>query len=119
MKKLKSALVTLIVIGLAVPVLAAEFTFHGDFNNRFMVYTDQSGLFAGAGEQSLADSRRIKKGGASDSWGEIKYRLWVDAATNDGNVRGVYAVELGALDFGKPPSDTGAGPSQGAWSGRI
>ncbi|MGB6012870.1 MAG: hypothetical protein WBI57_16530 [Desulfobacterales bacterium] len=113
MKKLKSALVTLIVIGLAVPVLAAEFTFHGDFNNRFMVYTDQSGLFAGAGEQSLADSRRIKKGGASDSWGEIKYRLWVDAATNDGNVRGVYAVELGALDFGKPPSDTGAGPSQG------
>ncbi|MBW2572713.1 MAG: hypothetical protein JRE61_10275 [Deltaproteobacteria bacterium] len=113
MKRLRLILFAVLVLGLTVPALGAEFTFHGDFNNRFMVYTDQSGLFAGAGEQSLADSRLIKKGGASDSWGEIKYRLWLDAATNDGNVRGVYAIELGALDFGKPPSDTGAGPSQG------
>lgn len=111
MKKLEFALVVLIVLGLTAPVLGAEIAIHGDFNNRFMVYTDQSGLFAGAGEQSTAATRRIKKEGRSDSWGEIKYRLWVDAATNDNKVKAVYAIELGALHFGKPK--TTAGASQG------
>jgi hypothetical protein len=111
MKRLTFALVVLIVLGLTAPVLGAEIAIHGDFNNRFMVYTDQSGLFAGAGEQSTAAARRIKKDGVSDSWGEIKYRLWVDAATNDNKVKAVYAIELGALHFGKPK--TTAGASQG------
>jgi hypothetical protein len=113
MKRLRLILFAVLVLGLTVPALGAEFTFHGDFNNRFMVYTDQSGLFAGAGEQSILEPRLIKKGGASDSWGEIKYRLWLDASTNDGKVKGVYAIELGALHFGKPPSLTNAGKSQG------
>ncbi len=104
MKRLKFALVALIVLGLTAPALGAEFTFHGDFNNRFMVYTDQAGLFAGAGEQSTAAARRIKKDGRSDSWGEIKYRLWVDAATNDNKVKAVYAIELGTVQFGTPGS---------------
>ncbi len=111
MKKLEFALVALIVLGLTTPVLGAEIAIHGDFNNRFMVYTDQSGLFAGAGEQSTAANRRIKKDGVSDSWGEIKYRLWVDASTNDNKVKAVYAIELGALHFGK--EKTTAGASQG------
>ena len=109
MKRLKFALVALMVLGLTAPVLGAEFTFHGDFNNRFMVYTNQVGLFASAGEQSILPAKPIKDGGRSDSWGEIKYRLWVDASTNDGKVKGVYAIELGALHFGR----SGAGKSTG------
>lgn len=104
MKRLKFAFVSLIVLGLAAPLLGAEIAIHGDFNNRFMVYTNQAGLFASAGEQSTAAERRIKKDGVSDSWGEIKYRLWVDAATNDNKVRAVYAIELGTLQFGKSGS---------------
>ncbi|MDH3575794.1 MAG: hypothetical protein OET07_15970 [Desulfobacteraceae bacterium] len=111
MKSLKRVLAALIVVGLTAPVFGADIAIHGDFNNRFMVYTDQSGVFAGAGEQSTDAKRRIKKDGVSDSWGEIKYRLWVDAATNDNKVKAIYAIELGALHFGKPK--TTAGASQG------
>jgi len=104
MKRLRFVWVALIVLGLTPPVLGAEIAIHGDFNNRFMVYTNQAGLFAGAGEQSTAAGKRIKKDGVSDSWGEIKYRLWVDAATNDNKVKAIYAVELGALHYGKQGS---------------
>jgi len=115
MKRLPFVLAVLIVLGLSAPLLGAEVAIHGDFNNRFMVYTDQSGLFAGAGEQSLAANRRIKKDGVSDNWGEIKYRLWVDAATNDNKVKAVYAIELGALHFGK--SGTLGRSTGGSFSG--
>jgi len=111
MKKLKFMLIVFVVLGLTVPAMGAEIKLHGDFNNRFMVYTNQSGFFKGAGEQKTAAANRLKKDGVSDSWGEIKYRLWMEAATNDGNAKGVYAIELGALHFGR--AKTTAGASQG------
>jgi len=107
MKRLKLALVVLLVLGLAAPVLCAEVALHGDFNNRFMVYTDQAGLFAGPGDQTTAANRQIADDGVSDSWGEIKYRLWVDAATNDDKVKAVYGIELGALHFGDSNDSSG------------
>jgi len=111
MKKLKFALAILLVLGLAVPALSAEVALHGDLNNRFMVYTNQSGFFKGAGYSSNATPGKIVKDGVSDFWGETKYRLWVEGATNDGAVKGVYAIELGSLRFGAPK--TTAGASQG------
>jgi len=107
MKRLKFSLVALIVIGLTVPALGADIAIHGDFKTRFMVYTDQAGLFGGGGGQKTAAERRIKKDGVSDSWGEIKYRLWVDAATNDNKVKAVYAIELGSLHFGDSNRSSG------------
>ena len=100
MKRFGLLLVFALVLGLAMPAVGAEFGVHGDFNNRFTAYTNQSGLVAGAGEQSTAANRRIKDDGVSDHWASIKYRLWTDAATNDGAVKGVYAIELGAIHFG-------------------
>ena len=100
MKKFGVLLVFALVLGLAMPAVGAEFSFHGDFNNRFTTYTNQSGLVAGAGEQSTADNRRIKDDGVSDQWASFKYRLWTEAATNDGAVKGVYAIELGAIHYG-------------------
>jgi hypothetical protein len=90
-------------------VLGAEFTFHGDLNNRFMLYTNQSGFYSGAGDNSTAAAQRIKDGGVSDSWGELKYRLWTEAATDDGAVKGVFAIEIGALRYGR----SGSGKSLG------
>lgn len=111
MKKLKFALAVLLVLGLTVPAMGAEVSIHGDLNNRFMVYTNQSGLFKGAGYSSNPTSGTIVKDGISDFYGETKYRLWVDGSTNDGAVKGVYAIELGSLRFGK--AKTTAGASQG------
>ncbi|MFO7556614.1 MAG: alginate export family protein [Desulfobacterales bacterium] len=102
MKRLKLAFVVLLVLGLTAPVFGAEVTIHGDLNNRFMVYTNQSSFFKGAGYSSNAESGTITKDGTSDSWGETKYRMWVEGATNDGNVKGVYAIEMGSLRYGQP-----------------
>jgi hypothetical protein len=114
MKKFTFVLAALMVLGVAGPVLGAEVAFHGDLNNRFMVYTDQAGLFVGAGETSFADRRVIKKDGVSDSWADIKYRLWMEAATNDDKVKGVYGIELGAVKFGRTGQGSATG---GAFSG--
>jgi hypothetical protein len=101
MKKFGVLLIFALVLGLAMPAVGAEFKFNGDFNNRFTLYTNQSGFFKTAGEQTTAADRRIKDDGQSDHWGNIKYRLWTTASTNDGAVKGVYAIELGALHFGR------------------
>jgi len=99
MKKLALLAGVMLALGFAGSALAAEFAFHGDLNNRFMAYTDQAGMFSGS-ETVKSAGGSIDKDGVDESWGEIKYRLWVEAATNDGKVKGVYAIELGALRFG-------------------
>jgi hypothetical protein len=92
-------------LGMPLPAMSVDFTVHGDLNHRFS-FTNQSGLVSGAGEQSTDEARLIKKGGVNGNWANIKYRLWGDASTNDGKIRGVYAVELGGLHFGKQASDS-------------
>jgi hypothetical protein len=105
MKKFGPLLVFALVLGLAMPAVGAELKFHGDLNNQFTVLTNQAGLFNSPGEQDrkgAGDSdETIKDGGVSDHWGDVKYRLWVDAATNDGDVRGVVATEMSGLRYGK------------------
>ena len=84
-----------IVAGLAMTVAmsaagtaqAVKFEFHGDLDHRFTVFTDQV-RFPGSAE--LVD------GSANDNIGEVKYRLWTTAATDDDQVKGVFA----------PPSPT-------------
>ncbi len=99
MRKAAWVLGVLLAVGLAGSASAAEFKFHGDLNNRFMVYTDQAGMFNKA-EAIGNGSSAITQGGIDESWGEVKYRLWAEAATDDGKVKGVYAIELGAVKFG-------------------
>jgi hypothetical protein len=101
MKRFGLLLIFALVLGLAMPAVGAEFKVNGDFNNRFTVYTDQAGLVAGAGDNSTAASRRIKDDGQSDHWGGAKYRMWTTASTNDGAVKGVYAIEMGNLRYGQ------------------
>jgi hypothetical protein len=112
MKRFGLLLIFALVLGLAMPAVGAEFKVNGDFNNRFTVYTDQAGLVAGAGDNSTAASRRIKDDGQSDHWGGAKYRMWTTASTNDGAVKGVYAIEMGNLRYGQGGSvgrSTGGG----------
>ncbi len=96
MKKFK-VLVCIAVLCL-VPVMhagAAEFEFHGDMNNR-------------AGYSNHFDFLRSDQEGAidpdssvSDFTASIKYRFWFDASTDDDDLKGVFAIEIGALEFGE------------------
>ena len=109
-KPLKILLAVLLALVVATPAMAMKFEFHGDFFTRFMVYTDQVGFFGSdSGAQVLDPDDR------ADSWGEIKSRLVFSGANDDGSVIGVYALEVGALRFGR---DAGTGASlQGGFSG--
>jgi len=95
MKKFWLLLIFLLAIGFTFPAMAAEFTFNGDFNNRFQLYTNQNGFFV-AEQQGVIRDKDV-----NDNFGEAKYRLWTEAATNDGDIKGVFAVEIGGLRFGE------------------
>lgn len=91
-------------------VHAVEFEFNGDLNNRFQLYTNQNNFFnndkpgATLGDES-------GKASISDSYGEIKYRLWTTVSSDDENVIGVYAIEVGGVRFGREGSEKSEGGS--------
>jgi hypothetical protein len=93
---------------LVTPVIAADFVFHGDLNNRFGLYTNQQGFFASDQKGTIDDGDR------PDSFASLKYRLWTEATSNDGAVKGVFAVEVGAVRFGRNGGGKGEG---GGFSG--
>jgi hypothetical protein len=105
MKRFGVLLVFALVLGLAMPAVGAEFTFNGDLNNRFTAYTNQSGFYRGAGETSnptfSATNNKLKDDGQDSMWAGAKYRLWTTAATNDGAVKGTYAIEFGNRRYGQ------------------
>ena len=84
----------LLLVIIAVPVLSADIKIKGDFNNRFTIYNNHNDWFQ-------AEKGVLGDGNSSDSWGEAKYRMWFDAATNDGKVKGVWAWEVGSLEYGQ------------------
>jgi len=95
-KNLKILLVVALALTVAAPAMAAKFAFHGDMDNRFNLYTNQIGWFGGdSGSQVLDDD------GRNDTFGEIKYRLWTEMATDDGSIKGVYGIEVGGVKFGQ------------------
>ena len=116
MKKFIAVLAAVFAAGLCAQAGAAEIEFHGDLNNRFNLYTNQANMFSSVEgvrfnqDNEAAEDRAIQEDGVDELWGDIKYRLWTTAATNDGAVRGTYAIELGVIRYGN--SDRG-----GAFSG--
>ncbi len=86
-------------LGYSVSVHAAKFEFHGDMNNRFQAYTNQRDWFDGAG--STGKRERLKDDGETENYGELKYRFWFEAATDNNEVRGVFATEIGGLKYGE------------------
>ena len=105
MKKLGFIVAFAIVFSFAVESVAAEFEFHGDMNNRFVIYTDRSDWLRN--EQQ----GQINKKAVEATYGELKYRFWFEAADDDGDVKGVYAIEVGGIRFGREGSGKGQGGS--------
>ncbi|MBN2705256.1 MAG: hypothetical protein JXR89_02310, partial [Deltaproteobacteria bacterium] len=102
-------LAVLLMVAVAVPALAADVQIKGDFNNRFMVYTNHNDWLDG-------ESGVLRDGSSNETWGEAKYRMWFDATTNDGKVKGVWAFEIGGLEYGTP-STGGKSSTGGSYSG--
>jgi len=113
MKKLALLVGVMLVLGFAGSALAVEFQVHGDMNNRFMLYTNQAPLYS---TSETAKSRNIDKNEISEAWMDIKYRIWFEAASDDGKVKGVYAIELGNIRAGDG-SVLGGSTKGGAFSG--
>ena len=98
MKKLSLMFIIVVFFaGLSEMTYALEINFHGDLNHRFQA-TNRADFLTG---DSKTNRPEINDGDVDSFFGEIKYRLWVDAATNDGKVKGVVATEIGGLRFGE------------------
>ncbi|WP_420389538.1 hypothetical protein [Marinobacter sp.] len=80
-------------------VQAAKFDFHGDMNNRFQAYSNQRDWFNGSGLTGKENT--LKDDGETENFGELKYRFWFEAATDNDEVKGVYATEIGGIRYGE------------------
>lgn len=120
MKKLVCILGALLALGLAGQAFALDVAVHGDLNNQFNLYTNQALLYKGTEAvanpvKNLVDPVKNPQGFAVQDhsngafFGQIKYRLWTELSTNDGKVKGVYAIELGGLRFGDSTYKKGGG----------
>lgn len=107
MKRFNVLLAVCLMLSLVSPALAVNFDFHGDFNNRFMVYTNHIDWFK-------SEKGSLQDGDVDESFGEIKYRLWTEASSDNDAIKGVYAVELGGIHFGEKNYSKGGG---GGFSG--
>ncbi|MCD6292716.1 MAG: hypothetical protein J7M09_04590 [Deltaproteobacteria bacterium] len=99
-KRVGLVLAVLMLLAIAIPALAADVKIKGDFNNRFAFTNHRDWL-------TDEETGTLDDGSVNDFWGEAKYRLWIDATTNDGKVKGVWAFEVGALEYGDESSGAG------------
>lgn len=84
----------------AVPAMAAEFELHGDLNNRFGLYTNQAQMFSGVENVSR---QPLDEDNIEEFFADIKYRLEAGLKASD-YVKGVFAIELGGIQFGTSPA---------------
>jgi hypothetical protein len=78
----------------------------GDLNNRFGLYTDQAPMYSGSETIGTISAPRaiVQRFPVGETWGELKYRLAGNVATDDQKVRGVVGFEWGAIRYGSNPS---------------
>ena len=103
MKKIGFVIGLVLILGFAVESIGAEFAFHGDMNNRFLLYTNRSDWLQSESQGTIGDKE------VDATYAELKYRFWFEAADDDGDVKGVYAIEIGGVRWGRE----GTGRSQG------
>jgi hypothetical protein len=94
------AAVALLVVAFAIPAGAVQLKFNGDMNHRFILGTNHADFILGADD----NDGTLDDDDVYDNKAEIKYRFWFEAATDDGQVKGVFATEIGGLSFGQSGS---------------
>lgn len=86
------------------PVQAAKFEYHGDMDHRATAFDNQLGFLSNNGVGVINGK------GGEDNFAEFKYRLWAEAGTNNDAVKGIFAIEIGSVRFGR---DGSVGKSRG------
>ena len=95
MKKLGFVLAIMLMLGAVPPVEAVDFSFHGDMNNRFLIYTNRQDWLNNEQDGVIED------GTVEAYYAELKYRYWFEASDDDDKLKGVYAVEIGGIRYGE------------------
>jgi hypothetical protein len=98
LKKLIAVLAFSLPFAATAQAPAIKLKLSGDLNHRF-AYTNQAAFFSAA-ETIRSATPIINKDTVEEFWGEFKYRLTFEAATEDNAVKGVYGLEIGAIRFG-------------------
>lgn len=100
MKRVLVALATMLAI--TAPAFAVDFSFHGDLKHEFRINSNQSGFTGGKefGSKLAPTQTSIYDDDVNETFGLIKYRMWTEAASDNGAVKGVYAIEVGGIHFG-------------------
>jgi len=88
------------LFGWAVTASAVQLAVHGEFGSKLQT-TDSLGMISQDGSQGIITARdEIDNQDLDDTWAELQYRLWTVATSDDGNVKGVWAMEYGTHNFG-------------------
>lgn len=107
---MKRVLLTLVsILALATPALAVDFSFHGDLKTEFRINSNQSAFTDGNDGSDLGPKGLIYEDDVNNSSAAFKYRLWTEAESDSGAVKGVYAIEIGGAKFGDGSGEKGAG----------
>jgi len=117
MKKIFVA--ALAAVAVATPAMAFDVTWKGDFNNRFS-YSTQADLSSTKSSDAATyvnvtappamDTKKNSKD--ADFFGEVKYRLWVEAQDDEKKVKGVVGLEWGGLTYGRTKDAGGGGATE-------
>jgi hypothetical protein len=95
MKKLGLFIGLALIFAFSMDAVGANLEFHGDLNNRFLIYTNHQD-WLNSEQDGIIEDESIEA-----TYAELKYRFWFEAADDDGDVKGVYAFEVGGIRFGE------------------
>ncbi len=87
-----------LLFGWAVTASAVQLGIHGQLAHKV-----QTANTLGITEDRIANNNVVLNqdvSDISDTWASLQYRLWFDIASDDGNVKGVWAFEVGSAKFG-------------------
>ncbi len=93
-----------LLFGWAVTASAVQLAVHGEFGSKLQT-TNSTGMIAQGGVEKFSVNHvyvndEVNGQDLDDTWAELQYRLWTVATSDDGNVKGVWAMEYGTANFG-------------------
>ncbi len=92
-------------LGWAISASAFQVELHGQFATKTQ-NTNTLGMIGKAGKSDIhlgnfAPVDEIGNQDLDDTWGELQFRLWSVVSSDDGNVKGVWSMEVGTLRYGE------------------
>ena len=109
-KSILFALAMAVLFAWAWTAAAFQLEFHGDYGTKIQT-TNTLGMIAKEGvEDYTTDFAPVDEIGdqdLDDTWAELQFRLWAVAGSDDGNVKGVWAMEYGTKRFGESTDGDG------------